>query len=60
MREGATQVQGCVNGYGERTGNADLCTAIPDLTLKMGVETIPRERIDLITPVSRHISEIVT
>jgi 2-isopropylmalate synthase len=57
--EGATQIQGCVNGYGERAGNADLCSAIPNLTLKLGVETIPRERIALITPVSRHVAEIV-
>ena len=59
VREGAGQVQGCVNGYGERAGNADLCTAIPDLTLKMGIETIPRERIELVTPVSHHVAEIV-
>jgi 2-isopropylmalate synthase len=57
--EGATQIQGCVNGYGERAGNADLCSAIANLSLKMGVETIPRERIALITPVSRHVAEIV-
>ena len=59
VREGASQIQGCVNGYGERAGNADLCSAIPNLTLKMGVTTIPRERIALITPVSRHVAEIV-
>ncbi len=56
---GATQVQGCVNGYGERAGNADLSAAIPNLTLKMGVETIPRERLELVTPVARHIAELV-
>ncbi len=56
---GATQVQGCVNGYGERTGNANLCSIIPDLTLKMGIETIPRERFELLTPVAHHISELV-
>ncbi len=59
VREGATQVQGCVNGYGERTGNADLTSTIPNLTLKMGVETIPRDRIKVLTSVSRHIAEIV-
>ncbi|HWD25149.1 MAG TPA: citramalate synthase, partial [Acidimicrobiales bacterium] len=59
VRHGATQVQGCVNGYGERAGNADLCSTIPNLTLKMGIETIPRERIQLITPVSHHVAEIV-
>jgi 2-isopropylmalate synthase len=56
---GATQVQGCVNGYGERTGNANLCSIIPDLTLKMGIETIARERFELLTPVAHHISELV-
>jgi 2-isopropylmalate synthase len=59
VRYGATQVQGCINGYGERAGNADLSAAIPNLTLKMGVETIPRERLELITPVARHIAELV-
>src|SRR5581483_8030571 len=33
VRQGCTQVQGCINGYGERTGNADLCATVPDLTL---------------------------
>lgn len=56
---GATHVQGCVNGYGERTGNADLSVTIPNLTLKMGIETVPRERIELLTAVSRHVAEIV-
>ena len=59
VRAGATQVQGCINGYGERTGNADLCAAIPDLTLKMGVGTIDPERLGRLTPVSHHIAELV-
>lgn len=59
VRLGATQVQGCVNGYGERTGNADLCSAIPNLTLKMGVQTIPAERLERLTPVAHHIAELV-
>ncbi|MBA3302352.1 MAG: citramalate synthase [Acidimicrobiia bacterium] len=59
VRLGATQVQGCVNGYGERAGNADLCAAIPDLTLKMGVASIPRERLERLTPVAHHIAELV-
>ena len=37
VKAGVRQIQGCVNGYGERTGNADLCTIIPDLVLKMGI-----------------------
>ena len=59
VRQGVTQVQGCVNGYGERTGNADLTSAVPDLSLKMGVETIGRERLRLLTPVAHHIAELV-
>ncbi|HET6964398.1 MAG TPA: citramalate synthase [Acidimicrobiales bacterium] len=59
VRQGVTQVQGCINGYGERTGNADLTSAIPDLSLKMGVRTIERERIRLLTSVAHHIAEVV-
>ena len=59
VKAGATHVQGCVNGYGERTGNANLSTVVPDLTLKMGIDTVPREKIHLITSISRHVAEIV-
>ena len=57
VRQGAVQVQGCMNGYGERTGNANLTSIIPNLTLKMGIETVPRDRLELLTPVSHHIAE---
>ena len=56
---GATQVQGTVNGYGERTGNANLMTVIPDLQLKMGVTCLPDDRIERLTAVSRHVAELV-
>ena len=46
VREGATQVQGTINGYGERCGNANLCSIIPDLQLKMGYECVPPARSD--------------
>ena len=59
VRLGVHQVQGCINGYGERTGNADLCSVIPNLTLKMGYATLPEERLDRLTSVSHHIAEIV-
>ncbi len=59
VRLGAKQVQGCVNGYGERTGNADLCATVPNLALKMGVRTIPAERLERLTPVAHHIAELV-
>ncbi len=57
--EGVYQVQGCINGYGERTGNADLCSLIPNLSLKMGIETIPGERLSRLTSVSHHIADVV-
>jgi 2-isopropylmalate synthase len=56
---GATHVQGTVNGYGERTGNANLMTVIPDLTLKLGIATLPEGRLDRLTAVSRHVAELV-
>jgi 2-isopropylmalate synthase len=59
VRAGATHVQGCMNGYGERTGNADLSVVIGDLSLKLGVRTIPPERLERLTPVSHHIAELV-
>ena len=59
VRGGAVQVQGTINGYGERTGNCNLTTIIPNLTLKMGIETIPRDRLDRLTPVAHHIAELV-
>ncbi|HLI43480.1 MAG TPA: citramalate synthase, partial [Acidimicrobiales bacterium] len=59
VRQGVTQVQGCVNGYGERAGNADLSAAIANLTLKMGVATIPPDRLERLTPVAHHLAEIV-
>jgi 2-isopropylmalate synthase len=59
VRGGATQVQGTINGYGERTGNCNLTTIIPNLTLKMGYETIPADRMERLTPVAHHIAELV-
>ena len=44
---GAIQVQGTINGYGERTGNCDLVSIIANLSLKMGIETIPSQNLDL-------------
>ena len=59
VRQGATHVQGCVNGYGERTGNANLTTIIPSLMLKMGVQAIDPDRLERLTSVSHHIAELV-
>ena len=55
---GATHVQGTINGYGERCGNASLCSIIPALDLKMGLATIGRDRLVKLTEVSRHIGEL--
>jgi len=56
---GATQVQGTINGYGERTGNANLMTVIPDLTLKLGVATLPEGHLERLTIVSHRVAELV-
>jgi 2-isopropylmalate synthase len=56
---GATQVQGTINGYGERTGNCNLTAIIPNLSLKMGIETIPADRMARLTPVAHHVAELV-
>ena len=49
VRTGATHVQGCINGYGERTGNANLTTIIADLEFKMGVRSLPDGRLERLT-----------
>jgi 2-isopropylmalate synthase len=59
VQAGATQVQGCINGYGERAGNADLSAAIGDLSLKLRIRTIPDDRLERLTPVAHHIAELV-
>lgn len=58
VQEGATQVQGTINGYGERCGNANLISIIPDLVLKLGVECISREKLALLMETAHHVSEI--
>ena len=54
---GATQVQGTINGYGERCGNANLCSIIPDLKLKMGIDCVTDEQLAQLTEVSHFVSE---
>jgi 2-isopropylmalate synthase len=55
---GATQVQGTINGLGERCGNADLCTIIPALKLKVGINCISDEQLASLTEVAHYISEL--
>ncbi len=54
---GCTQVQGTVNGYGERAGNADLMSIIPALVLKMGDDCITPNQLRLLTEVSHYVAE---
>jgi 2-isopropylmalate synthase len=56
---GASQLQGTINGYGERTGNANLITCIPNLELKMGIRCLPEGRLERLTAVSRHVADLV-
>ena len=56
---GATHVQGTINGYGERVGNCDLVPIIANLSLKMGVQTLPEGRLANLTSVAHHVAELV-
>ena len=56
---GATMVQGTINGYGERCGNANLCSIIPTLQLKLGYSCLPDAALTKTTQVSRFVSEVV-
>lgn len=58
VRGGAALVQGTINGYGERVGNADLVTIIPDLQLKMGFDVLPAENLQELTRISRFVAEV--
>ena len=55
---GARHVQGTINGYGERTGNANLCTLIPNLQFKMGFDVINEEQMKKLTYTSHFIAEL--
>lgn len=58
VEEGVCHVQGVLLGFGERTGNANLSTILPDLQYKMGYECIPPEKLKSLTSVCKEISEI--
>lgn len=59
VRAGSRHVQGTINGYGERTGNCDLTTFVPNLSLKMGIRTLPDGRLPHLTAISNHVAELV-
>lgn len=58
VQSGAIQVHGTFNGYGERCGNANLCTIIPNLKLKLGIDCISDKSLSKLTETSRLISEL--
>jgi 2-isopropylmalate synthase len=58
VREGCVQVQGTINGYGERCGNANLCSIIPDLEIKMGLQSLPEGKLANLTEISRYVAEL--
>jgi 2-isopropylmalate synthase len=58
VQAGVVQVQGTINGYGERCGNANLCSIIPDLKLKLGIDCIAEEQLAKLTEVSRYVAEL--
>jgi 2-isopropylmalate synthase len=59
LRAGATHVQGTINGIGERTGNANLCTLIGNLVLKRGVDVVGPEELRRLTHVAHEVAEVM-
>ncbi len=58
VQTGVVQVQGTINGYGERCGNANLCSIIPDLELKMGYQCVPAGGLNQLTHIARTVAEV--
>lgn len=58
VQAGANHIQGTINGYGERCGNANLCSCIPDLELKMGYTCLPQGNLNLLYEISHFVAEI--
>ena len=58
VRRGATHVQGTINGLGERCGNANLCSVIPNLKIKMGINCVSDKQLKRLTRISRFVNEI--
>jgi 2-isopropylmalate synthase len=56
---GATQVQGTVGGYGERCGNANLISVIPNLQLKLGYECLTEDQLGSLTPTAHYLAELL-
>ncbi|GGK29266.1 citramalate synthase [Caldalkalibacillus thermarum] len=58
VRAGARHIQGTINGYGERCGNANLISVIPNLQLKMGYQCIPEEHMKRLTSLAKYVHEV--
>jgi 2-isopropylmalate synthase len=58
VENGAEHVQGTINGYGERCGNANLCSIIPSLKLKMGIDCVSDDQLHNLTETARFVSEM--
>ena len=58
VQGGAVQVQGTINGLGERCGNANLCVVAPNLQLKLGYCCVPAEKLGRLTSLARYVAEI--
>ncbi|MVO98536.1 citramalate synthase [Paenibacillus lutrae] len=58
VRAGARQVQGTINGYGERCGNVNLCSVIPNLQLKLNYSCVSEAQLESLSSVARYVGEI--
>lgn len=58
LNAGVVQVQGTINGYGERCGNADLCSLIPDAELKLGLTCLPEGKLPGLVDISHFVAEV--
>jgi len=58
VNAGVSQVQGTINGYGERCGNANLCSIIPALKLKMNIDCVTNEQLAKLSEVAHYVSEV--
>jgi 2-isopropylmalate synthase len=58
LREGCIQVQGTINGYGERCGNANLCAIIPDLEVKLGLRCLPKGNLKQLYEIAHFVAEV--
>jgi 2-isopropylmalate synthase len=59
VQQGATHVQGTINGYGERCGNANLISIIPNLQLKLGYEGLAVQQLGQLTPTANYLAELL-